>query len=147
MTLAEMMIAVVLIGLLAALLIPAFLAALSSRDNTVCSRKLLSVVQAFELHAAERGFYPAGSAPGVIPPEMADYYFPYFKIDWWVDPTELGGFWAWDAGSPFRVSVSISAPSKSVQQLTDFDRLIDDGDLTSGNFRQVGSRYHYIIEE
>ena len=105
-------------------------------------------MEAFELYAAETGGYPPDKGPGVIPPEMVDYYFPYFNIDWWTGTTELGGNWDWDNGyDGFNFSVSISSPTRSQSQMQDFDRLIDDGDLTTGNFRQVGTQYHYIIED
>jgi hypothetical protein len=43
--------------------------------------------------------------------------------------------------------VSISAPTASTDQMTDFDRLVDDGNLATGNFRRVATQYHYIIEQ
>ncbi len=142
-----MVLAMAIIGMLAVALIPAINLALRSRQNAECARKLRAAVDAFELFAAETGSYPAERSSGVVPPEMADYYFPYFKITWWDEITELGGRWDWDAGSDFKYSVSISAPTKSASQMTEFDKLIDDGNLSSGNFRQVNMQYHYIIEK
>ena len=147
MTLVEILLAVTIIALLSAFIIPVVNVAVRSRENAECANKLRTAVEAFELYAAETGGYPDDQTPGVTPPEMAAYYFPYFKIGWWGDTTELGGNWDWDNGYHFKFSVSISAPTRSEAQMTDFDRLIDDGDLSSGNFRKVETQYHYIIEQ
>jgi prepilin-type N-terminal cleavage/methylation domain-containing protein len=147
MTLVEVLLTVGIVALLATFLIPALNAALRGRENAECARKLRAAVEAFSLYTADTGGYPADRNPGVIPQEMVDYYFPYFKIDWWSDATELGGRWDWDNGYHFKFSVSISVPTKSAEQLTEFDRLIDDGNLDAGNFRKVGTQYHYILEE
>lgn len=146
-TLVEILLAVVIIGMLAAFLIPAFNYAVRSRGNAECARELRVAVEAFDLYASDTGSYPADRYPGQVPPEMQAYYFPYFKIDWWGETTPLGGHWDWDNGYHFKYSVSISSPTKSTKQLTEFDRLIDDGDLNTGNFRRVGRQYQYIIEE
>jgi len=147
MTMVEILLAVGIIALLTGFIIPAVNMAVRNRENAESAYKLRTAIAAFELYASETGSYPEDRTPGVEPPEMEDYYFPYFKIDWWSDDTALGGKWDWDNGYNFKYSVSISAPTKSQTQMTEFDELIDDGDLSSGNFRKVGSQYHYIIEK
>ena len=150
LTLVEIVLVVGIIGLLAVFIIPAVNRAVRNRENVQAARKLQTAVEAFELCAAESttNAYPAESSQGVVPTVMADYYFPYFKIDWWSAPTELGGNWDWDVDRDgFHLSVSIVAPTRSQTQMQEFDRLIDDGDLTTGRFQQVGTRYHYIIED
>jgi prepilin-type N-terminal cleavage/methylation domain-containing protein len=147
MTLVEVLLVLAIIALLSVFLIPAINAAIRGRENAECARKLRAAVEAFSLYAADTGGYPADKNSGQIPPEMADYYFPYFKIDWWSETTALGGRWDWDNGYHFNFSVSISVPTRTQEQLTEFDRMIDDGDLNSGNFRKVETQYHYIIEE
>lgn len=147
-TLIEVMIAVSLITLVIAILIPAVNLAKSSRENAQVARKIQTAVEAFELCDAETGSYPVDSTPGVIPPEMQNYYFPYFKIDWWDNATEVGGNWDWDAGyHGFNFSVSISVPTRPQTQMEALDRLIDDGDLNTGKFRKAENQYHYIIED
>ena len=149
-TLLEVLLAVTIIGLLAALLIPAFNQAARARRNAECAQKMILAVNAFELYAQEKGAYPADqSVPGeTTVAAMADYYFPYFGIDWWGDTTELGGRWDWDAGyNGFNFSVSICGPTVPVEQMEEFDRLLDDGNLGTGKFRKAGTQYHYIIED
>ena len=150
MTLVEVMLTVMIIGMLAVVMIPAIKSSMRGRDNAECARKLRVAVEAFELYAAETGGYPPDQAvpSETTVPEMAAYYFPYFKIDWWADATPLGGRWDWDVGyHGYAFSVSIWKPDVSEEQMTDLDRLIDDGDLTTGNFRRQGTQYHYILED
>jgi type II secretory pathway pseudopilin PulG len=141
------MITVSVVGLLMVVMIPAVRQAISSRENALCASQLRSAVAAFEMYRSETGTYPADRYPGEVPPEM-EGYFAELKIDqWWSDATKLGGGWDWDNGYNFKYSVSISAPTKSITQLTDFDRLVDDGNLSSGKFRRINSQYHFILEQ
>ncbi|HNX52789.1 MAG TPA: type II secretion system protein [Pontiellaceae bacterium] len=146
-TLIEIVLAVTIIGLLAAFIVPAAKLALRSRENAQAASKLRQAVAVFELYRSENGSYPADKNPGEIPPEMTDYFADMKITNWWSSATELGGNWDWDNGYHFKYSVSISAPTKSTVQLTEFDRLIDDGNLATGKFRQSGTQYHYILEQ
>jgi type II secretory pathway pseudopilin PulG len=136
----------VIIAMLASFLFLAVTHAIRSRENAQAASKLRTAVMAFTLYRSELGRYPADKTPGQIPPEMTDYFYEFNIDDWWGSPTELGGGWDWDNGYHFKYSVSISAPTKSSDQMTDFDKLVDDGNLSTGKFRQVGTQYHYIIE-
>lgn len=147
MTLVETLITVAITGLLSALLGAAVHQAIQCRRNTECARKLRTAVAAFELYAAENGRYPAESPSGTVPPEMASYYFPYFQITWWASGTELGGCWDWNASQDgIAFSVSITEASGSEKQIAALDRLVDDGNPDSGNFRKAGAKYHYILK-
>jgi len=129
-------------------IIPSATLGLQYRDNTDTANHLRIAVQAFDLYKAETGSYPADKNPSVIPPEMADYYFPYFKIDdWWREKTKLGGRWDWDNGYNFSYSISVSGPTVSTSQLERYDQLVDDGDLNTGRLRLVGGQLHFILEE
>jgi prepilin-type N-terminal cleavage/methylation domain-containing protein len=149
MTLVEILLAVALIAMLAVLMAPALQLSIRSRQNAQCANKLYAAVQAYETFFSERGGYPPDESPGAIPAIMGDYYYPYFGLDdWWTGATELGGQWDWDVGyHGFAASVSISNPTVSEKQLIEFDRLVDDGDLTTGRLRLVGQQLHYILEE
>jgi hypothetical protein len=135
--------------MLAALMIPAYNLAIRSRQNAECSRKLRTAVDAFQLYASEKGDYPAQQAVGATTvAEMEGYYFPYFKINWWGDATELGGRWRWVAGyNGIDFAVAIAAPSVSTAQLTELDKMIDDGNLDAGKFRYDGTNSLFIIKE
>lgn len=155
MTLVEILLVVTIVALLLALLIPVVKKSIEGKENALCASHLRRAVAAFELYRSEMGSYPADKYPGQIPPEMSGYFQELNIYDttdddhedeWWVKPTELGGYWDWDNGYNFKCSVSISNPSKT-EQMTDFDRLVDDGNLSTGKFRKVGTQYHYILEQ
>ncbi len=62
-------------------------------------------------------------------------------------PTPFGGKWDWEQGVFGIVAgLSVVEPNASVQQMQGLDNYLDDGDLTTGVFRQSGNRYIYIIE-
>ncbi len=146
-TLVEVLLTVVIIAMIASFLFLAVTHAIQSKENAQAASKLRTAVMAFTLYRSEMGSYPADKNPGQIPPEISDYFSEFNIDDWWSSPTELGGGWDWDNGYHFQYSVSISAPTKSIDQMTDFDKLVDDGNLSTGKFRKVGSQYHYIIEQ
>lgn len=147
MTLVEIVMVVSIIGLLATFLVPAVAQAMKDRENARAASKLRQAVTAFNLYKSETGSYPADKTPGVIPPEMVDYFADMGITAWWSQKTEIGGNWDWDKGYHFAYSVSIARPARSVKQLQRFDALVDDGNLATGKFRAVGSQYHFIIEE
>jgi len=67
-------------------------------------------------------------------------------IDWWGNPTELGGAWNWFHDDQ-RGFVSISNPRASERYMRQLDGLIDDGNLDAGVFRRYGSVYCYILKK
>jgi type II secretory pathway pseudopilin PulG len=149
MTLVEIVLAVSLISMLTVLLVPAVNLAIRSRENARCASQLRSAIALFELYRSEMGTYPPDqNVPGDLTVTgMADY-FNSAGMDWWGETTELGGRWDWDLGyHGYTASVSIWKPTASRKQLTEFDGLVDDGDLASGRFIQVSTQYHYILEE
>lgn len=151
-TLVEVMIVCAIIGILAALAIPAINRAKRYQQNSEIVKKLHQATLAFELYYAENGEWPIDKTPSVVPPGMDGYYFDYYGItDWWGETTAVGGKWDWDefvySGSWHAdiIAVSISQPTATYEQLTELDRMIDDGDLTTGSFIKWGSAYHFII--
>lgn len=147
-TLVEVMVVVVIIAMIAAILIPAIKHAISSRENAQAASKLRTLVAAFELYRSEMGSYPADVNRAIVPSGMSDY-FSSLNIDWFTQATPLGGQWDWGKNVlGVEASISIASPSVSSSQMTDFDRLIDDGSLSSGKFRYNGSEhYYYIIKQ
>lgn len=149
MSLVEVLIAVALIGMLSVLLVPAVNLAIRSRENARCASQLRSAVALFELYRSEMGSYPPDqNVPGDLSVSGMEDYFNSAGIDWWGETTDLGGRWDWDLGyHGYTASVSIWKPTASARQLEEFDKLVDDGNLASGQFIQVSTQYHYILEE
>jgi prepilin-type N-terminal cleavage/methylation domain-containing protein len=142
-TLVEIMVVVVIIGLLAAIAIPAFQEARRSTVATRVATDLKVFSEAFALYALEHGVYPPDVTPGVIPPLMVGHLPSSFTR-----ATPAGGFYDWDY-QQFGVTagVSVFSPTAGIDVMQRVDRILDDGNLTSGRFRERSSGYILVIED
>jgi len=148
MTLVEVLLVVTIIGMLAALLLPAVNWARRSRANAQVASKLRQIVAAFEMYASENGNYPADVNRGIVPPEMIPY-FNSMGINWFSETNALGGRWDWGKNQLGAVAtIAIASPSVPQSQMEEFDRLIgDDGNLNTGTFQKSGDHHFYIIKK
>jgi type II secretory pathway pseudopilin PulG len=148
------MVVVVIIGLLAALAIPAFQRVRRSSQNSRILNDFRVFSQAFETYSAQNGSWPANGGNGTLPPGMttAD-----FKFAIWNASTVLGGRWNWDnsrttaGGGLAGISIN-SAPGFPITaddaQLAEIDAKIDDGNITTGKLRMTTStKFTLILEE
>lgn len=138
------MIVVVIIGLLAALAIPAFQRVRQASENTRIANDIRIFSQSFEIYNTQNGGWPPNAGSGVIPAGMAGD----FKADVWQKVTAIGGRWNWDYGLGTIVAgVSIAGFTCSDTQLLAIDTKIDDGNLTTGYFQKVSpTRVTLILE-
>lgn len=147
-TLVEIMIVVVIIGLLAALAIPSFQRVQRGAQNNRVANDFRVFTQAFEIYNTQNSTWPNNVGPGVIPTAPVSMAGD-FKASVWRAPTPLGGRWNWDQGivSGIVAGISISGFTCDLAQLTAIDARLDDGDLTTGNFRLVNpSRVTLVLE-
>lgn len=138
------MIVVVIIGLLAALAIPAFQRVQQVARNNRFISDLRTLTQAFETYALKNGAWPGNAGSGVVPPGMSGE----IRDDFWRLKNSLGGNWNWDYNN-FGAVAAIATVNVTVSDevMRAIDAKIDDGDLTSGHFRQVAAnRFSYILE-
>lgn len=145
-TLIEIMIVVAVVALLSAIALPSFLRARERTRRTRYVNALRVVRDAVELYAAEHNGYPADAQPGVLPVGMQTYFTGKFN---WTAPSPIGGRWDWDLGVlGLTAGVSVSGVDETPEAMAEIDAMIDDGDLTSGAFREInGDRYTWIIEK
>ena len=145
-TLVEIMIVVVIIGLLAALAIPAFQRVRHRSQNSTTVNGFRVFSQVFEAYAAANGAWPPNVGPAAIPPGITS---ADFKIGVWQAPTPIGGLWNCDYNvAGFTAGVSISNFTCDDAQLAEIDAMIDDGDLTTGLFQKTQpNRVSYILEQ
>lgn len=138
------MIVVAVIGLLAAIALPQFVRARERSLNVRFAADLRVAQAAFTEYSVDHGKYPADTMPGILPNGMADYLLRIV----WTEPNTLGGFWDWDNGQfGFKAGVSVYRPSAKRSQMLKLDSTIDDGSLTTGDFRSRSDGYIGIIEE
>jgi len=142
-TLVEMMIVVAVIGLLAAIAVPNFIRARESAQSGAYMSDLQVATGAFQEFAVVNGNYPADTTPAQMPDGMEDYLTRMR----WTQRNSLGGQWDWDF-DVFGVTagVSVYRPKASADQMMRIDRILDDGNLASGQLRNRSSGYIYVIE-
>lgn len=132
---------VALISLLAAISIPALRHVRRQTSATAIGNNFRTFSTAFETYAHEIGAWPAETAAGVVPPEVA----ARLSSPAWLARTPLGGQYNWDhqqmhGGTRWKAAIAISntaaAPfAMDLDLLEAIDRVIDDGNLATGSFR------------
>jgi prepilin-type N-terminal cleavage/methylation domain-containing protein len=141
-TLVEIMIVVVIIGLLAALGVPAIARV---KSQAVAKRYLNDVRQiasGAERYAMEFGQFPPNGI-GAIHPNLRGYV----PDSLFGTTTPLGGVWDWDyQQNGITASISVYQYTVTDEQLLAIDRSMDDGDLNTGNFRKASSKAIFVIQ-
>ncbi len=121
---------------------------------TIIVSDMRTFASTFEAYAHEKGDWPAETAAGEIPPELAGQ----LASTAWQRVTPIGGQYNWDnnqqhVGVRYRAALSISETSIAplpVDQdmLLEIDKLMDDGNLSTGNFRVgVNNDPLFIIQQ
>lgn len=142
-SLVEIMVVVVIIGLLAALALPAMQRVKRQAISKRYINDARQIRDAAERYAIENGNFPPNGIGGLNP--LLQGYIPTSLFN--STTTPLGGVWDWDYQQDgFTASISVYMFTASDAQLQDIDRTIDDGNLNSGLFRKVGSKAVMIIQ-
>lgn len=135
---------VVIIGLLAALAIPAMQRVRRRAQNSRFVSDLRTFSQAFETYAMEHGDWPANAGSGVVPAALTDQISSMS----WVAVNSLGGRWNWDAYRlGIKAGIATTGVTATPEQMAAIDKMIDDGDLTTGRFRAFSGRYVLVLDE
>lgn len=144
-TLVEIMIVVVIIGLLAALAVPAFARIHASAQNSRFVSDLRTFSQAFETYSLKNGNWPGNVGTGVVPPGMSG---ELNDGAWTTAKNSVGGRWNWDLGmNGITAGISTTNVTATDAQMTAIDAKIDDGDLSTGRFQKFGTRFTLILEQ
>tara|TARA_R110000782_G_scaffold73091_1_gene146083 strand:+ start:2028 stop:2546 length:519 start_codon:yes stop_codon:yes gene_type:complete len=148
-TLVEILVVVVILGILAAVVVPAFSGATEESRKGAFIADLKSLADAAEVVAARTGRYPADSGSGQFPPELDGY----IREEDWTRGTPIGGVWDIELnenGVTSAIGVHfMNVPVPEDAFMEDIDTRIDDGDLDTGVFRRLtdASRFYWVIEE
>ena len=142
-TLVEIMIVVVIIGLLAAMAIPAFQRVQRRSQNSRFVSDLRIFSQAFETYSLENDGWPPNVGPGLVPAGLSGA----LQVSVWTAPTVVGGRWNYDRNiNGIAVAVSCSGTGIDDARMQEIDAMLDDGDLSTGRIQLIGSRYMSILE-
>lgn len=151
-TLVEIMIVVGIIGMVAAVAVPSFM---KSRNESRIARMmndLRTVYDAFNMYAMEYGDYPGGMVGPVTPMQVAEY----LDGTKWDEPTAMGGTWIYYkylGGGTHLILVDDfnffggTRPMAAASHWLKLDQKLDDGNLSSGRFRMVGSQMQYSVDD
>jgi len=141
-TLVEIMVAVVIIGLLLSLAVPAVMKVFGKSKVNRIVNDIRVVSDAFQFYALDNGIYPPDGDVGVIPDGMTGYLreFP------WDLTTAIGGKWDWENSGSNEQGIVISSPDVSTEMLKKIDGAVDDGNLTTGEFTVVNSNCCYMLD-
>lgn len=143
-SLVEVMIVVVIIGILAAIAIPAFQ---KVRKNSMASRIAndFRVFQtAFETHATESGSWAPDGSGNNLPATVR----PYLENSAWFREPPLGGYWDWEVNRlGYRAGIALAWGEDMPDVMLRVDEILDDGDFSSGRFVRANDRYLFVLEE
>lgn len=146
-TLVEIMVVVVIIGLLAALALPAFKRVQRRTENSRFVSDLRTLSQAFETYAIQNGSWPPSASAGEIPAGMAEE----LRSSVWLRPNTLGGRWEWNINANgFAAALVSTAGTASDEQWGQVDAMIESfagNALHNGAFRKVGGKYLYVLAQ
>lgn len=143
------MVVIVIIGLLAALAIPAIRRSQRSSQNTRVINDFRVFTQAFEMFNTNHGGWPDTAAPGVMP-NLPTSITDTLKAASWQATTALGGLWQWDnaLSSSGVAGICIIGFTCTDEQLQQIDAKLDDGNLGTGNFQKTAAtRVIYVLEK
>jgi type IV pilus assembly protein PilA len=144
-TLIEIMIVVTIIALLATIALPAFLRVRAASQSARFISDLRTFAQAFETYSAQNGNWPANAGSGVIPAGMSGADLN--RSAWVTLKNSVGGRWNWDLNnSGVTAAIATTNVTVSDTQMAAIDLKIDDGDLDTGLFQKVGTRFIYVLE-
>lgn len=139
-TLVEISVVVTIIGLIAAIGMPAFRRITLRSKATATISDIRTFTTAFVGYSVQHGVWPQDGSPGEIVSEMQGAISNTFA-----QPTPIGGMYDWDydvSPNGFHTKAAITIVSTSAHPMTDdaelvemIDQLMDDGDLNTGNVR------------
>ena len=145
-TLIEILIVVVILGVLAAIVIPAYAGSTDDSAQQAFIASIRKIADIATYHYQLTGEYFENSTCGQMPAGMDNY----MRESVWIQNTPIGGKWNFDRDSyGFRSSFGVhfhdGAPQSEAYML-EIDTAFDDGDLTTGSFRKLADdRYYYIV--
>jgi len=140
----EIAVVVVIIGILAALGLPAYRKVTLKSKATAAINDIRVFAAAFSSANLQNGGWPVGgTGPGNIPPEMSSAL-----TDTFTKPSPIGGKYEWISNTTYKAAIGITINGSTDMELLEvFDRMLDDGETSTGNVKIVMSDIVYVIEE
>jgi general secretion pathway protein G len=148
-TLVEILIVVVILGILAAIVVPAFAGATESSRRGAFVSSLRVWVEAVDLYVVREGSFPGDGGSGECPAGFE----AYVDEEDFESGTPIGGVWdvelnEWGVTSAVGVHFWGGGPVQDDAYMTLVDEVYDDGDLVTGMFRRLDAgRYYAVVQD
>lgn len=135
-----------LVGLMASFAAPIYSEYFVRAELVETTLRISNWGREFKRWEIDNGRYPNDSHIG-LPPEAARTL--NILTSEWLAPTALGGNWNWEGPDAYNYAgIAIVNATASVSDITQLDFILDDGDLSTGTFRQTkNGRYTFILDE
>jgi prepilin-type N-terminal cleavage/methylation domain-containing protein len=147
MTLLEIMIVILLLGILAAITYPIIRTSVEEGEQQAFYSSLATLARASEYYHHKTGQYPQTAVPGTEPPGLNEYV----AVISWSNETPVGGKWVARqnlGGIKAAVGVEFGdGEEMDLEQLIAIDSRFDDGNLSGGKVRQVAQGFYFILDE
>ena len=131
-TLVEIMIVVVILGLLAAMALPAMQRVQNRARASRYANDFRQFDAAFQRFAMETGVFPPVAAlGGAIPAGMTGYLPAAYT-----QPASMGGMYGWSGPSNY---IIVQGGKETDAVMQSVDAILDDGDLSKGAFIKVAA--------
>ena len=148
-TLVEILIVVVILGVLAAIVVPQAANAAGNAAQTAFARNVKQFTDVATMHRSRTGFWIGDSGSGTLPDGLEDFVDP----EAWENGTPIDGVWDSESRPDYDITLGIGVHFQDPEGQKDeaymavVDSILDDGDLTTGGFQQfAGDRFYYIVE-
>ncbi len=146
-TLIEVLIVVVILGVLAGIVIPAYAGCTSDSAQKAFITNLKKIYEVAEYHHMLTEAYFEDAASGVMPAGMETY----IQNSMWTNGTPVGGVWDFELDSfgvksAFGVHFDGTGNTRDDAYMLEIDSACDDGDLATGCFRKLADdRFYFIV--
>lgn len=143
-TLIELLVVIAIIGVLASLAVPSFSEYKRRASIAATAAEMRGLILSFISYDTENGQYP-NDFHTTMPADMTKYITQSF----WSQETPMGGTYNWEGPDYYPYAgLAIAGSTATTAELQTLDRMLDDGDLSTGRFRTgTGGRPTLILEE
>ena len=148
-TLVELMIVIAIIGLLSAIAVPNYISYRKKAQAAQVASNLKNFAKGFIAYAIDYENFPNDCHTDTGPFGLPNVEMEaYVSVDEWAATTALGGRYNWEGPDFYPYAgISVDGGTADVKYFRHVDAMLDDGNLGSGNFREIGGRYTYIIDQ
>lgn len=148
-TLVEILIVVVILGILAAMVVPQFSSATEESRRAAFANSLREMTDSMVMYYVRTNDFPEDGSSGRLPACMIGY----LRIGEFEHDTPIGGVWDIERDrnsvtSAIGVHFNDPFTRRDDAAMAPIDAIFDDGDVQTGAFRRIAlDRYYYVVAD